>query len=283
MEVPAGRSDREGGNAGGLHEGGVHPGVLADRLEVATSHGQVRFREGGPEHVVPVRLERVPMKLDDHLGREAGSHGPDLIEDRLDLADAVGDRLARLSADLDADRAAGWIRRVVAPTSDHAGVVDGRPIERVRGGRPDRTQTLEPADDFSRMTDRVDPDVRSRPVRGPAVDDDVEPAEALVGHDRPPEPERLDDDRRVHPVAPHEIHRPLGRRLFIHREGDDEIAPQPTTGSDERLEDEDLDGGVPLVVGRAEADHPVPGDDWHHRAVGPTRVPDGVDMGIQAE
>jgi hypothetical protein len=48
---------------------------------------------------VTAGLERPSVELHDHVGRERWMIAPNLVEDRLDFPDAIGDRLAGLRPD----------------------------------------------------------------------------------------------------------------------------------------------------------------------------------------
>ena len=145
-------------------------------------------------------------------------------------------------------------------------------------------EPVQPGDHLGQVHDRVDAGVRLAPVRGDAVGDDVDPAEALVLHDQLVSGLRFDHDCRVDAAAlAHQVLGAGGLPFLVGDAGDEQVAAQLCARFGDRRQCQHRGSASALVIGGAQAEHPVAVDPGHQRIVRPARVSDGVGVRVQAE
>ncbi len=181
--------------------------------------------------------------------------------------------------------AARRVGGVVAAAGDRARVVDGRAVERMRVRPPSQHPGHRAA---ARPPRRA---LMASIPRSGADPWAARPWTTMSSQPKPwwvtiarPSPNGSTTMRGVHRVPRHEIERtrptspprPSRTRRPRRHAG---ARPERTSASSTRT----MIADVALVVGGAEADHPVALDDRRHRAPGPARVADGIDMGVEAQ
>ena len=184
-----------------------------------------------------IRLEGWAMEAHVDACLEVGEFDSHPGHDRLDLGYPVGDRLAGLRSDFDAQGRIRGVRRVVGSPTDRAGVIDRDAVEGVRVGaeRP-FGMGVEATGELGKPRDRIDAFFRCAAMGGTAGHRDVEPAEALVADECPPEPERLCDDAGVHRMPDDQLARSLRLGLLVRDPGKEERPPEGDLAFQELLQ-----------------------------------------------